>query len=106
VILLHPAYARGIEPKWFPLDRLTDLRSGDVDDYRDPVTALGGEAATKYGGTWAASAAAVAGSPFIVMVQQRESPGPVGYGTLLILVVAALAVATVLAYVRLRVRKS
>jgi hypothetical protein len=106
VILLHPGYGRGIEPKWFPLDRLADLRSGDVDDYRDPVTALGGEAASKYGGTWAASAAPVAGSPFIVMVQQRQSPGPIGYGTLLILVVAVLMVATVLAYVRLRSHKT
>jgi serine/threonine protein kinase len=102
VILLHPGYGRGIEPKWFPLDRLTDLRAGDVDDYRDPVTALGADVSRKYAGTWAASAAPVAGSPFFVMVQQRESPGPIGYGTLLILVVAALAVATVLAYVRLR----
>ena len=26
VILLHPAYQRGTEPKWFPGDRVTDLR--------------------------------------------------------------------------------
>jgi hypothetical protein len=55
-----------------------------VDDYRDPVTALGASVSRKYGGTWAASAAPVAGSPFIVMVQQRESPGPIGYRTLFI----------------------
>ena len=82
------------------------LRSGAVDNYHDPVTALGAEVSRKYGGTWAASAAPVAGSPFIVIVQQRESPGPISYRTLFILIVAALAAATVLAYVRLRSQKS
>ena len=102
VILLHPAYGRGIEPKWFPRDRLTDLTDGDVDDYHDPVATLGGEAARKYEGTWAASAAPVAGSPFIVMVQQRVSAAPIDIRTLLILVIAVLAGATVLAYARVR----
>jgi hypothetical protein len=105
VILLHPAYGRGIEPKWFPRDRLTELPNGDVDDYRDPITALGGDAARKYGGTWAASLASVPSSPFIVMVQQRVPAAPIDFRTLLILVLAALAVATVLAYVRLRSHK-
>lgn len=90
----------------FPLDRVTDLSSGDVDDYRDPVAALGGEAARKYGSTWAASAAQVSGSPFIVMVQQRVPAAPIDFRTLLVLVLAAVAAATVLAYVRLRSRKS
>ena len=102
VILLHPAYGRGIEPKWFPRDRLTDLPDGDVDDYRDPTTALGGDAARKYGGTWSASLAAVSGSPFIVMVQQREPAAPIDFRILLILVLAALAGAGVITYVRLR----
>jgi hypothetical protein len=106
VILLHPAYGRGIEPKWFPRDRLTELPNGDVDDYHDPTTALGGNAAGKYGGTWDASLASVPGSPFIVMVQQRMPAAPIDFRTLLVLVLAALAVATVLAYVRLRSRKS
>jgi serine/threonine-protein kinase len=105
VILLHPAYGRGIEPKWFPRDRLTELPNGDVEDYRDPTTAFGGGAARKYGGTWAASLASVPGSPFIVMVQQRVPAAPIDFRTLLILVLAALAVATVLAYVRLRSHK-
>ena len=106
VILLHPAYGRGIEPKWFPLDRVNDLRSGDVDEYRDPVAALGGDAARRYGPAWAASVAPVAGSPFIVMVQQRVPAAPIDFRTLLVLVIAAVAGATVLAYVRLRSRKS
>ena len=106
VVLLHPAYKKGIEPEWFPLDRLADLRSGAVDHYRDPVTALGTDASRRYGGTWAASAAPVAGSPFIVMVQQRESPGPIGDQTIFILIVAALAATTILAYVRLRSQRS
>jgi serine/threonine-protein kinase len=104
VILLHPAYGRGIEPKWFPRDRLTDLPNGDVDDYHDPTMALGGDAIRKYGGTWSASLASVPGSPFIVMVQQRESPGPISERALVILVVTALALATGAAYLRLRPR--
>jgi serine/threonine-protein kinase len=95
VILLHPGYTKGIEPEWFPLDRLTDLRSGYVDDYRDP----------KYGGSWDASAAPVANSPFIVMVQQRVPAAPVDLRTLLALVMVALASATALAYARLRSRR-
>ena len=106
VILLHPAYGRGIEPKWFPRDRMDDLRGGDVDEYRDPATGLGGAAARKYGGSWAASAAPVPGSPFIVMVQQRVPPSPIDFRTLLVLVIAALAGATVLGYVRLRYRNN
>jgi hypothetical protein len=52
-----------------------------VDDYRDPTTALGGDAARKYGGTWSASLAQVSGSPFIVMVQQREPAAPIDFRT-------------------------
>ena len=102
VILLHPAYERGTEPKWFPGDRLTDLQDGDVDDYRDPVAALGGAAAARYGGSWAASLAQVRGSPFIVMVQQRPWAVPIDLRILMILVALVLAGATVLAYVRIR----
>ncbi|MGH9238972.1 MAG: cache domain-containing protein [Vicinamibacterales bacterium] len=70
-ILLHPAYVSGIEPRWLPRRYLDDLQRGEVASYRDPVAELPGDAARAYGGTWVVTFAPIAGTDFIVAVQQR-----------------------------------
>jgi hypothetical protein len=71
VILLHPAYVSGTEPKWLPGAYLPDLADGESRSYRDPVAELSAEAARRYGGPWVATFAPVAGTDFVVVVQQR-----------------------------------
>ena len=70
-ILLHPAYVSGIEPRWLPRRYLDELQRGEVASYRDPVAELPGDAARAYRGTWVVTFAPIAGTDFIVAVQQR-----------------------------------
>ena len=71
VILLHPAYVLGIEPRWLPRRYLDDLADGEAGRYRDPVADLPGAAARIYEGTWTATFAPIPGTDFVVAVQQR-----------------------------------
>jgi hypothetical protein len=71
VILLHPAYVLGIEPRWLPRTYLDELTAGESRAYRDPVADLPGSDARTYRGTWTATFAPVAGTDFVVVVQQR-----------------------------------
>ena len=70
-ILLHPGYVSGIEPRWLPQRYLSGLARGEVASYRDPVAELPGEEARAYRGTWVVTFAPIAGTDFIVAVQQR-----------------------------------
>ena len=99
VILLHPAYQPGIEPEWFPQDKLDDLQIGEADEYNDPIADLA-ESAEEYGGTWVASFAHVPDSEFIVMVQQRASAESAGLRILVMFILAGLLVAATLRYVK------
>ena len=71
VILQHPAYMLGIEPRWLPRAYLPELTAGEASDYRDPVGDHTVESARPYRGTWVATFAPVTGTDFIVVVQQR-----------------------------------
>ena len=71
VILQHPAYVLGIEPRWLPRRYLPELAEGEANAYRDPVGDLKEESARPYRGTWVATFAPVTGTDFIVVVQQR-----------------------------------
>jgi serine/threonine-protein kinase len=71
VILLHPAYVSGNEPRWLPRRYLTDLADGEARDYRDPIADLSGATAETYRGSWVATFAPVTGTDFVVIVQQR-----------------------------------
>jgi hypothetical protein len=71
VILLHPAYVSGIEPRWLPRGYLPQLAAGEASSYRDPIADLPGASARQYRGTWVATFAPVAGTDFVVVVQQR-----------------------------------
>ena len=70
-ILLHPAYVSGIEPRWLPRRYLREVQRGEVSAYRDPIAELPGDAARAYRGTWVVTFAPIAGTDFIVAVQQR-----------------------------------
>jgi serine/threonine-protein kinase len=70
-ILLHPAYVSGVEPRWLPQRYLGDLARGEASSYRDPVAELAGDAGRAYRGGWVVTFAPVAGTDFIVAVQQR-----------------------------------
>ncbi|MEE8349168.1 MAG: protein kinase [Acidobacteriota bacterium] len=74
ILLLHPAYQRGIEPVWFPRDYLAAVQSGSAADYQDPVGSQNGGAVQRYEGRWVASFAPVADSEFVVLAQQRYVP--------------------------------
>jgi len=98
VILLHPWYTQGVEPRWLPEEYLDDLQDGEAEPYRDPIASLGGRASAVYGGTWVATFAPVPDSEFVVMVQQRSSRA---LPWMLILVVAVgMLVALALRYRR------
>jgi serine/threonine-protein kinase len=71
VILLHPAYVSGNEPRWLPQRYLADLADGEATSYRDPIADLPGAASEKYRGSWVATFAPVTGTDFVVVVQQR-----------------------------------
>jgi serine/threonine-protein kinase len=71
VILLHPAYVLGIEPRWLPRRYLDDLAGGEAAAYRDPVADLPVAAASTFRGTWVATFAPIEGTDFVVAVQQR-----------------------------------
>jgi len=86
VILLHPWYTQGVEPRWLPEEYQDDLQAGEAEPYRDPIAGLDGRASAAYGGTWVATFAPVSDSEFVVMVQQRSSSGVRPW--MLILVVA------------------
>jgi len=71
VILLHPAYVSGNEPRWLPQRYLADLADGEATFYRDPIADLPGATSEKYRGSWVATFAPVTGTDFVVVVQQR-----------------------------------
>ena len=96
--MLHPGYERGIEPVWFPKEYLSAGESGFAGDYVDPVQ--------KYDGRWVASFAPVAGSEFVVLVQQRYEPVvPRELWLLLILLLAAIVLTLAIKYLLPRSRK-
>lgn len=96
IILLHPAYERGIEPVWFPERYLEAVQAGSTTDYEDPVASLNDATAQEYDGSWAASFALVADSDFVVLVQQRSAsvvPGELWLAALLLAAAVSLLLA-------------
>jgi len=99
LILLHPAYERGMAPVWFPRRYAEVLPNGSLDDYVDPVASHGDSQAQEYSGPWKASFAGVLDSEFIVLIQQRyPAPVPIKWWVALSICLAGILIAVAIKY--------